>query len=106
MTKEARNPNQGMRIVVLDGFTLNPGDLSWDEMKSLGACDIYERTAPGDVPGRAAGAEMVLINKVPLMREHFAQLPELKYIGVLATGTNIVDLVAAREREIIVTNVP
>src|ERR1043165_3175999 len=95
-----------MNIVVLDGFTLNPGDLSWDELKSLGACEIYERTSPPDVPRRAADAEIILTNKTELTREHIENLRKLKYIGVLATGTNIVDLAAARARNIPVTNVP
>ena len=95
-----------MKIVVLDGFTLNPGDLAWNELQALGACDIYDRTATDDILGRAAEAEILLTNKVELVREYFDQLPKLKYIGVLATGTNMVDLVAARERGIIVTNVP
>src|SRR5947208_16858288 len=83
-----------MKIVVLDGFTLNPGDLSWDELKSLGPCEIYDRTAPGEVLRRAAEAELVLTNKTELTREQIQTLPRLRYIGVLATGTNIVDLVA------------
>src|SRR5437879_3652849 len=95
-----------MNIVVLDGFTLNPGDLDWDELKSLGACEIYDRTLPADVLRRSAGAEILLTNKTELTREQIQNLPALKYIGVLATGTNIVDLAAARERSIPVTNVP
>jgi glycerate dehydrogenase len=93
-------------IVVLDGFTLNPGDLSWDVLKSLGSCVIYDRSEPGEVLGRAAEAEILLTNKTVLSCEHLQNLPKLKYIGVLATGTNIVDLAAARERGIPVTNVP
>ena len=95
-----------MKIVVLDGFTLNPGDLSWDELKSLGDCDIYDRTPPEEVVKRAADAEIVLTNKAPVTRESILALPRLKYIGVLATGYNIVDTAAARERDIPVTNVP
>jgi glycerate dehydrogenase len=94
------------KIVVLDGFTLNPGDLNWDELNSLGPCAIYDRTSPTEVLGRAKDAEIVLTNKTVLNREHIQHLLELKYIGVLATGTNIVDLAAARERGIPVTNVP
>lgn len=104
MTKEAQCTNT--RIVVLDGFTLNPGDLSWDELKALGDCKIHGRSAPSEVLDRAAEAELVLTNKVPLTREHFAKLAGLKYVGVLATGTNVVDLAAARERGVVVTNVP
>lgn len=95
-----------MKIVVLDGYAANPGDLSWDGMKALGECVIYERTAPEQVLERAAGAEVVLTNKVVITAEHIAALPDLKYIGVLATGYNIVDVEAARSRGIVVTNIP
>ena len=95
-----------MKIVALDGYAANPGDLSWDELKTLGDCTIYDRTAPEQVLERAAGAEILLTNKVVLTAGHMAALPELKYIGVLATGYNIVDVAAARERGIIVTNIP
>ena len=95
-----------MKIVVLDGFTLNPGDLSWDKLKALGTCEIYDRTNPADVLHRSAGARLLLTNKTVLTREHIEALPDLKYIGVLATGTNVVDLAAAKERGIPVTNIP
>lgn len=95
-----------MKIVVLDGYAANPGDLSWDGMKALGECVIYERTSPEQVLERAAGAEVVLTNKVVITAEHIAALPDLKYIGVLATGYNIVDVEAARNRGIVVTNIP
>lgn len=95
-----------MKIVALDGYAANPGDLSWDELKTLGDCTIYDRTEPEQVLERAAGAEILLTNKVVLTAAHMAVLPELKYIGVLATGYNIVDVVAAKERGIIVTNIP
>ena len=95
-----------MKIVILDGFTLNPGDLSWDGLKSLGGCEIYDRTSPDEVVKRAANAELVLTNKTVLTREQINRLPKLKYIGVLATGYNIVDIAAARERGVPVTNVP
>jgi glycerate dehydrogenase len=95
-----------MKIVVLDGYTLNPGDLTWDDPKSLGGCEIYERTPPEQVLGRAAEADILLTNKTEITREHIEKLPKLRYIGILATGTNIVDLAAARERGIIVSNVP
>jgi glycerate dehydrogenase len=95
-----------MKIVVLDGYTLNPGDLSWDELKSLGDCEIHDRTPPQEVLVRGSGAEIVLTNKTVLTREQIQSLPKLKYIGVLATGTNIVDVIAARERNIPVTNIP
>src|SRR2546427_12941231 len=95
-----------MNIVVLDGYTLNPGDLSWDELRSLGHCELHERTDPGDILRRAAEAEILLTNKTLLTRSHLEKLPRLKYIGVLATGTNVVDLAAAAARNIPVTNVP
>ncbi|NDW13595.1 D-2-hydroxyacid dehydrogenase [Bacteroides sp. 214] len=95
-----------MKIVVLDGFTLNPGDLSWDELKQLGECEIYDRTAPEEVLQRAAGAEIVLTNKTGLPAEFINALPDLKYIGVLATGYNVLDIEAAKARGIIVTNIP
>lgn len=95
-----------MKIVVLDGYTLNPGDLSWNELRSLGECTIYDRTSSDQVLERAAGAEVLLTNKTVLTAEHINLLPDLKYIGVLATGYNIVDVPAAKERGIIVTNIP
>jgi glycerate dehydrogenase len=95
-----------MEIVVLDGFTLNPGDLSWDALKQLGACTIHDRTPAELIIERAREAEVVLTNKTPVMRDSIAALPKLKYIGVLATGYNVVDITAARERRIPVTNVP
>lgn len=95
-----------MKIVVLDGFTANPGDLSWDELEKLGDVTIYDRTQPSETVARAADAEIVLTNKVIIGREEMARLPHLLYIGVLATGYNVVDLEAAKERGIIVTNIP
>ncbi len=95
-----------MNIVVLDGFTLNPGDLNWDELKALGPCDIFDRTPPELIEARAASAGIVLTNKTVLSRESLARLAALQYIGVLATGTNVVDLAAARERGVPVTNIP
>ena len=96
-----------MNIVVLDGHTLNPGDLSWEPLLDLGDdCQLYERTAPSETVGRSAEAEVVLTNKVVLDRATLEQLPRLRYIGVTATGVNVVDLDAARERGITVTNVP
>jgi glycerate dehydrogenase len=95
-----------MRIVVLDGYTLNPGDLSWADLEALGPCEIYARTAPAELIPRAREAEILLTNKTPLGGPELAQLPKLKYIGILATGTNVVDLKAARERAIFVANVP
>ena len=95
-----------MKIVILDGYTANPGDLSWKELETLGEVTVYERTNPTETVARAADAEIVLTNKVVLGKEVIAQLPKLKYIGVLATGYNVVDMEAAHERGIIVTNVP
>ena len=87
-----------MKIVVLDGHTLNPGDLSWDVLAALGDCTVYDRTPPGLVAERAAGAEVVLTNKTVLGRDLLAALGGLRYVGVLATGYNVVDTAAARER--------
>lgn len=95
-----------MKIVILDGYAANPGDLSWDGLKALGECTIYDRTAPEDVLERAKGAEAILTNKVAITADHMAALPDLKYIGVLATGYNIIDIAAAKERGIVVTNIP
>ena len=95
-----------MKIVILDGYTANPGDLSWGSLKELGEVTVYERTRREEIAGRAADADIVLTNKVVMDREMMALLPRLKYIGVLATGYNVVDITAARERDIIVTNVP
>jgi glycerate dehydrogenase len=94
------------KIVVLDGFTANPGDLDWAALRALGPCEIHDRTAPAEVAKRAAGADVVLTNKAPLDAAAFAELPELRYVGVLATGYNVVDLGAARARGVTVTNVP
>lgn len=94
------------KIVVLDGYTLNPGDLTWKDLESLGKCAVYDRTPPKEVVPRAKDAEIVLTNKTVLSSDTIRQLPELKYIGVLATGYNIVDIETARERGIPVTNVP
>ena len=95
-----------MKIVVLDGYTLNPDDLSWEELKGLGECAVYERTAPDELLERARGAQVLLTNKVILDREAIGNLTDLEYIGVLATGYNVVDIEAARDRRIVVTNVP
>ena len=95
-----------MKIVVLDGYTLNLGDLKWDELRALAPTEIYDRTPENQVIERSARAEIVLTNKVELKRETLKQLQNLKYIGILATGTNVVDLHAAREAGVTVTNVP
>ncbi|MDE7419058.1 MAG: D-2-hydroxyacid dehydrogenase, partial [Muribaculaceae bacterium] len=91
---------------VLDGYGMNPGDLSWTNLKKLGDVIVYDRTSPSEVVERSKGAEILLTNKVIIDREVINQLPDLKYIGVLATGYNVVDIKAARERGIIVTNIP
>lgn len=95
-----------MKIVELDGYAANPGDLSWDGFKELGELTVYDRTAPEDVLERAKGAQVILTNKVVITDELMDQLPELQYIGVLATGYNVVDIPAARRRGIVVTNIP
>ena len=95
-----------MKIVILDGYTANPGDLSWNELEALGDVTVYDRTKPEDTVARAADAEVVLTNKVVLGRKEIEQLPHLQYIGVLATGYNVVDIAAAHEHGITVTNVP
>jgi len=95
-----------MKIVVLDGYALNPGDLSWTGMEALGELTVYERTSPSEVLERSAGAEVLITNKTVITAEHMAALPQLKYIGVLATGYNVVDIDEARNRGIVVTNIP
>lgn len=95
-----------MRIVVLDGYTLNPGDLSWNGLNALGEVMVYERTAESQIVDRATDADIVLTNKTPLSAATLQQLPKLRYIGVLATGYNIIDIQAAKEHNILVTNVP
>lgn len=95
-----------MQIVVLDGYTLNPGDLSWAGLHELGQCHIHDRTSPDDIVRRAHEAEIVLTNKTQLSKETIAQLPKLRYIGVLATGYNVVDVKAASQQNICLTNIP
>jgi glycerate dehydrogenase len=95
-----------VKIVVIDGHTLNPGDLSWNGLERLGKCVIYDRTASHEIVPRLTDAEIVLTNKAVLSRQQIFALPKLRYIGVTATGFNIVDVAAARERGIPVCNVP
>jgi glycerate dehydrogenase len=95
-----------MKIVILDGYTLNPGDLSWADLAALGPVAAYDRTAPVEMADRAAEGEILLTNKAVLSREIIDRLPRLRYIGVTATGYNVVDLEAARQRGVPVTNVP
>lgn len=98
--------NKKLNICVLDGYTLNPGDLSWDAMASLGNMTVYDRTAPEDVIERALNADILLVNKVIIGEREMSALKNLKYIGVLATGYNNIDLAAAKRHGIVVTNVP
>ncbi|MCH2210739.1 MAG: D-2-hydroxyacid dehydrogenase [Fuerstiella sp.] len=95
-----------MRIVVLDGSTLNPGDLSWSKLEQLGEVAFYNRTAPQEICERAAGADAILVNKLVISAETIQALPDLRYIGVTATGYNIVDIDEAARRRIPVCNVP
>jgi glycerate dehydrogenase len=95
-----------MKIVVLDGYVLNPGDLSWSELKELGDVVVYDRTPIDKILERASGADILITNKTPLTKNTIESLPALKYIGVLATGYNVVDVTAAMEKGIPVTNVP
>lgn len=95
-----------MKTVILDGYTANPGDLSWDGLREFGELQVYDRTAPGQLLSRAEGAEVLLTNKVIIDGETMAALPCLRYIGVLATGYNVVDIGEAHRRGIAVTNIP
>jgi len=95
-----------MKIVVLDGYALNPGDLSWEAIEALGELTVYDRTPEPLIVERAAGADIILTNKTPLSRDTLAQLPQARMVGVLATGYNIVDVDAAKELGVTVTNIP
>ena len=95
-----------MKIVVLDGYAANPGDLSWASLEALGECTVYPRTTDEQLLERAANADILLTNKVIINRTTIEALPQLKYIGVLATGYNVVDVAAAKEHGIVVTNIP
>lgn len=95
-----------MKIVVLDGYAANPGDLSWEKLEALGECVIYPRTSAEQLLERAADTEILITNKVIINQEAMEALPKLKYIGVTATGYNVVDVPAAHERGIVVTNIP
>lgn len=95
-----------MKIVILDGYTENPGDLSWEGFAALGELTVYDRTAAEDIVPRIGDAEIVYTNKTPITAETLAQCPNLHYIGLLATGYNVVDVAAARRRGIPVTNIP
>lgn len=95
-----------MKIVVLDGHTLNPGDLDWQPLEQLGDCTVHPRSMPTETLERAATADAIITNKAPVTAEIMGQLPQLRYIGVTATGYNVVDVAAATKRNITVTNVP
>ena len=95
-----------MKIVVLDGYTLNPGDLSWERFEKIATCEIYDRTPQSEVINRIGDADIVITNKTPLTEEIFEACPSIRYIGVLATGYNVVDTEAAKKRNIAVTNIP
>ncbi|MBQ0022920.1 MAG: D-2-hydroxyacid dehydrogenase [Prevotellaceae bacterium] len=95
-----------MKIVILDAYTVDQGELSWDELEKVADVDIYDRTSPEDVVSRCKGAEIVLTNKVVLDAEVLNMLPRLQYIGVLATGYNVVNLNVASRQNIVVTNIP
>ena len=106
MNNSGQPPASQPEIVVLDGYTLNPGDLSWEGLHALGQCVVYDRTPRDQTIERALSAEIVLTNKTVLSAEIIVALPKLEYVGVLATGYNQVDLEAAKEKGIVVSNVP
>ncbi len=93
-----------MKTTILDGFTLNPGDLDWHDLQRLTDCTIYDRTKPDQIIERCHDAEIIMTNKVVITKETIAQLPKLEYISVMATGYNIVDVKAAKDRGIVVSN--
>src|SRR5690625_3780659 len=95
-----------MKIVVLDGYAMNPGDLDWEALNKLGDVQIFDRTPSAEVIARISDAEVVLTNKTIVGKAEIEQSPHLKYIGVMATGYNVVDMEAAREKGVVVTNVP
>ena len=95
-----------MKIVILDGYTLNPGDLTWEGFEKLGELEIYDRTSVDKISERVKDAEIIITNKTPLTKETFKQNPKIKYVGVLATGYNVVDVEAAKDLGIVVTNIP
>lgn len=95
-----------MKIVILDGYTENPGDLSWEGFESLGELTVYDRTPADQVAARIGDAEIVITNKTPISKETMDSCPYIRYVGVLATGYNVVDVNAAKEKGIAVTNIP
>lgn len=106
MSERLRSVKGSVRIVVLDGYTLNPGDNPWDEVAGLGSLAVHDRTPGESIVERARDAEIVLTNKTPLSASTLALLPRLRFVGVLATGYNIVDVAAATARRVVVSNVP
>src|ERR1700677_1338574 len=95
-----------MHLVIIDGFTLNPGDLNWDELGKIATITYYDRTPKDQIAARLADADGVLTNKIPISAETIAACPRLRYIGVTASGYNIIDLEAAKKAGVVVTNVP
>jgi glycerate dehydrogenase len=95
-----------MKIVILDGYAINPGDLSWDALRNLGSLEVFDRTPENSIVSRATGADAVLTTRVPLSRETLTKLKQLRYIGVMFTGYDEIDLKAARELNVLVTNIP
>lgn len=95
-----------MKIVVLDGYTLNPGDISWEGLEALGEVTVYDRTAPKDIVSRIGDAEVIYTNKTPITKEMLERCPNIQFIGVLATGYNVVDVETAKEKGILTANIP
>lgn len=95
-----------MKITILDGAVENPGDLSWDALAALGDLTVYDYTAPEEILPRIGDAPIILTNKTPITRQTMDECPKLRYIGVLATGFNVIDITAAKEKSIVVANVP
>lgn len=95
-----------MKITILDGAVENPGDLSWDALAALGDLTVYDYTAPEEILPRIGDAPIILTNKTPITRQTMDECPNLRYIGVLATGFNVIDIAAAKEKGIVVANVP
>ena len=95
-----------MKITILDGAVENPGDLSWEALAALGDLTVYDYTAPEEILPRIGDAPIILTNKTPITRQTMDECPNLRYIGVLATGFNVIDIAAAKEKGIVVANVP
>ena len=95
-----------MNITVLDGYTLNPGDLSWEPLEKLGSLTVHDRTSAEEAWERSRNADALFTNKVVIDRKLIGSLPQLRFIGVLATGFNVVDTVAAKEAGVVVCNIP